>query len=260
MSKLVISSTTLKLTGEFAICFITRILGAGTFGQVWLVSRKSSLGEPKAYALKVQSKYELVEAGQARAVVYEKNIMAQLHRYVFLSAVDYTALTGPQELTNNPFVRVLVVTHSPFIIQLVTTYKDDQFVYMLMSLVQGGELYGLMHTSRRDGLPENRAQFYAAGVAEGLSYMHRRGYVYRDLKPENVLIDNEGYPVIVDFGFAKLVVDKTYTLCGTVSSSSRRRPLSFLASSSNRFASFPRSILLVKAVVFGPGSRPKPWS
>jgi len=56
-----------------------KILGAGTFGQVWLVSRKTSLGDRKAYALKVQSKYELVEAGQARAVVYEKNIMAQLH-------------------------------------------------------------------------------------------------------------------------------------------------------------------------------------
>jgi len=128
-----------------------KILGAGTFGQVWLVSRKTSLGDRRAYALKVQSKYELVEAGQARAVVYEKNIMAQLH--------------------------------SPFIIQLVTTYKDENFVYMLMSLVQGGELYAIMHTARRDGLSESKAKFYTAGIAEGLGYMHRRGFVYRDLKP-----------------------------------------------------------------------------
>jgi protein kinase A len=135
------------------------------------------------YALKVQSKYELVEAGQARAVVDEKNIMAALH--------------------------------SPFLIELVTTYKDEAFVYMLMSLIQGGELYGIMHTARRDGIPEKEARFYIAGIVEGLSYMHRRGYVYRDLKPENVLIDAKGYPVIVDFGFAKLVLDKTYTLCGT---------------------------------------------
>lgn len=160
-----------------------KILGAGTFGQVWLVSRSTTAGDQKAYALKVQSKYELVEAGQAKAVVYEKNIMAQLH--------------------------------SPFIINLVTTYKDKNFVYMLMDLVQGGELYGIMHSTRRDYIPEPKAKFYLAGIAEGLGYMHRRGFVYRDLKPENVLIDSKGYPVIVDFGFAKLVVDKTFTLCGT---------------------------------------------
>ena len=110
---------------------------------------------------------------------------------------------------------IMAALHSPFLIELVTTYKDECFVYMLMSLVQGGELHAIIHTSRRDGIPEIQAKFYLAGVAEGLSYMHRRGYVYRDLKPENVLIDSKGYPVIVDFGFAKLVVDKTYTLCGT---------------------------------------------
>lgn len=120
-----------------------KILGAGTFGQVWLVSRQASSGERKAYALKVQAKFELVEAGQARAVVHEKNIMAALH--------------------------------SPFLIQLVTTYKDESFVYMLMGLVQGGELYALMHTSKRDGMSEKKAMFYLAGIAEGLGYMHRRG-------------------------------------------------------------------------------------
>jgi serine/threonine protein kinase len=88
-------------------------------------------------------------------------------------------------------------------------------VYMLMEMVQGGELYGIIHTRRRDGVNEADAKFYAAGIAEGLAYMHRRSFVYRDLKPENVMIDAQGYPVIVDFGFAKYVADKTYTLCGT---------------------------------------------
>lgn len=54
---------------------------------------------------------------------------------------------------------------------------------MLMQLVQGGELYSVIHTTRRHGLPEAQARFYAAGVADGLAYMHKRGYVYRDLKP-----------------------------------------------------------------------------
>ena len=118
------------------------ILGSGTFGQVWLVSRVNSSGDPQAYALKVQSKYDLVDSGQARAVVEEKNIMAALH--------------------------------SPFLISLVTTYKDENCVYMLMELVQGGELYSVM-ANGEGGIKEDKAKFYVAGIAEGLLYMHRRG-------------------------------------------------------------------------------------
>lgn len=160
------------------------ILGAGTFGQVWLVSSEGSDGQRVPYALKIQSKYELLQDGQAKAVANEKNIMAMLQH--------------------------------PFLIRLANTYQDDKFVYMLLGLVQGGELYTIVHgNGRKHGIPDKEAQFYAAGIAEGLGYMHRRGFVYRDLKPENVLIDSEGYTVIVDFGFAKYVADKTYTLCGT---------------------------------------------
>ncbi|GAX28827.1 cGMP-dependent protein kinase 1 [Fistulifera solaris] len=159
-----------------------KILGAGTFGQVWLVSRNSH-GERVPYALKVQSKYELIQDGQAKAVVQEKNIMATLRH--------------------------------PFLIRLVNSYQDESFVYMVMELIQGGELYNVIHTDDHDSLPEDQARFYGAGISEGLVFMHKRGFVYRDLKPENVLINAHGYPVIIDFGFAKCVTDKTYTLCGT---------------------------------------------
>jgi hypothetical protein len=148
------------------------ILGAGTFGQVWLVSKDAPDGTRRPYALKIQSKYELVESAQAKGVVAEKNIMQQLN--------------------------------SPFIIQLVQTYQDSPYVYMLLGLVQGGELFSLLHQESFDGVSEKDAKFYAAGILEGLSYMHRRHILYRDLKPENVLIDNQGYPVIVDLGFGKL--------------------------------------------------------
>ena len=149
------------------------ILGAGTFGQVWLVSHQGASGIRRPYALKIQSKYELIADQQAKGVVREKNIMKELHH--------------------------------PFLINLVQTYQDPQRVYMLLGLVQGGELFSLIHQATHDGIPEKDVKFYAAGIIEGLSYMHRRQILYRDLKPENVLIDGDGYPVIVDFGFGTFV-------------------------------------------------------
>lgn len=113
-----------------------KVLGAGTFGIVFLVSRYTSIGQSKAYALKVQSKYELCSSHQAHAVVYEKEIMARLHH--------------------------------PFLIGLVQTYQDKDFVYILLDLVQGGELYSYIHTPSRDFLPEPDSRFYAACIAEGL--------------------------------------------------------------------------------------------
>jgi CRP-like cAMP-binding protein len=98
------------------------ILGAGTFGQVWLVSSEGPDGKRIPYALKVQSKYELIQDGQAKAVANEKNIMAAMN--------------------------------SPFLISLVNTYQDDKFVYMLLGLVQGGELYNVRYSwGLRGALP-----------------------------------------------------------------------------------------------------------
>ena len=136
------------------------ILGAGTFGMVYLVSRTNAIGERVAYALKVQSKYELIKEGQASAVICEKNIMAKLQH--------------------------------PFLIGLINSYHDETFVYILLQLIQGGELYSYIHTKTHDYLSESSARFYAACIGEGLGYMHKQGYIYRDLKPENVLVDHTG--------------------------------------------------------------------
>lgn len=168
--KATISSTT---TSQIPLKSVKKhaILGEGTFGQVWLVSHDDPDGIRHAYALKIQSKYELVQNHQDKGVVHEKNIMQQLNH--------------------------------PFLINLVQTYQDKQYVYMLLMIVQGGELYSLLHQSTYDGISERDAKFYASGILEGLSHMHRSNILYRDLKPENVLIDDHGYPVIVDLGFGK---------------------------------------------------------
>jgi protein kinase A len=65
-------------------------------------------------------------------------------------------------------------------------------------------------------MPEKNAKFYALVIADVVSFMHRQHIIFRDLKPENVLIDEEGYPALCDFGFAKYCPsDETATFCGT---------------------------------------------
>merc|ERR1719276_273156 len=157
-----------------------RILGVGTFGKVWLVSHKRT-GVP--YALKMLSKREIIGHHQVEGVIREKNIM---------SSIDH-----------------------PFVVNLICTFQDDRHLYMLIELVQGGELFSVIHTETRDGVPNANSRFYAACILESLSHLHHRHISYRDLKPENILIDSFGYCVLVDLGFAKVVMDKTYTLCGT---------------------------------------------
>lgn len=63
--------------------------------------------------------------------------------------------------------------------------------------------------------PNPVAKFYAAEVTLALDYLHSQGIIYRDLKPENLLLDRHGHLKITDFGFAKEVPDITWTLCGT---------------------------------------------
>jgi len=157
-----------------------RILGVGTFGKVWLVSHKRT-GKP--YALKMLSKREIIGHHQVEGVIREKNIM---------SSVDH-----------------------PCVVNLISTFQDERSLYMLIELVQGGELFSVIHTETRDGIPNANSRFYAACILESLSHLHHRHISYRDLKPENILIDGLGYCVLVDLGFAKIVMDKTYTLCGT---------------------------------------------
>ena len=105
----------------------------------------------------------------------------------------------------------------PFIIELVNVYQSSDSLFMLIKLIQGGELYTLMRKKGEEGetISEKDGKFYSGCILAGLAYMHRRKIIYRDLKPENVLIRKDGYATIVDLGFAKVVQDKTFTLCGT---------------------------------------------
>ncbi|GAM18484.1 hypothetical protein SAMD00019534_016590 [Acytostelium subglobosum LB1] len=93
------------------------------------------------------------------------------------------------------------------------SFQDEKKIYLLFEYVAGGEVF--THLRRSGKFNDNLAKFYAAEIVLALEHMHRHNIVYRDLKPENLLIDHQGHIKITDFGFAKRVIDRTFTLCGT---------------------------------------------
>lgn len=154
-------------------------LGVGAFGVVTLeMDRRTG----KTYALKAVSKGYLVQLRMENSVLNEKKI---------LKMVD-----------------------SPFVVRLVATYNGRDHVYFLLEAALGGELFTTYERFRLYG-KEPHARFYVGCVAEALSQLHERDVVYRDLKPENLLLDARGYCKLTDMGLAKVVQGKTYTLVGT---------------------------------------------
>jgi CRP-like cAMP-binding protein len=186
-----------------------RMLGMGAFGKVWLVSHS---GEP--YAMKMLDKLHLIEGEQVTSCLREKNIMQSLHH--------------------------------PFLLGMISSFQDQYNVYLLLPLVQCGELFNVIHTDTRDGLPNAEACFYAACVLDALGYLHVRNICYRDLKPENILVDEKGYCVVIDMGFAKLVANKTYTLCGTPGKQPQMLFASLLLDVTSHSLYCPKSILPLK--------------
>ncbi|QRW17660.1 protein kinase A [Rhizoctonia solani] len=93
------------------------------------------------------------------------------------------------------------------------TFQDHLNVYMLLSYVPGGELFS--HLRRAGRFSPDVTRFYLSTIVLALRHLHAYDIIYRDLKPENLLLDHRGYLRITDFGFAKIVQDRTWTLCGT---------------------------------------------
>lgn len=91
-------------------------------------------------------------------------------------------------------------------------FQDDNAVYLLLDYVAGGELFS--HLRRSERFEAQVAKFYAAEVASAIRDIHAVTVVHRGLKPENILIAPSGHIRIIDFGFAKIVPDITYTMCG----------------------------------------------
>lgn len=93
----------------------------------------------------------------------------------------------------------------PFLMSLVTAFQDDYSLYMLLGVCSGGELYAVMSKAEGRRLSQRSVRFYTACILDGLAYMHSKNICHRDLKAENVMLDKDGYCVIIDFGFGKLL-------------------------------------------------------
>jgi serine/threonine protein kinase len=111
---------------------------------------------------------------------------------------------------------VLIQATSPFLVGMKFSFQTTDKLYLVLDYMNGGELF--YHLQKETAFSEERARFYTAEIALALEHLHRYNIVYRDLKPENVLLDSRGHIALTDFGLCKENVsldDTTNTFCGT---------------------------------------------
>ncbi|OMJ85557.1 hypothetical protein SteCoe_13099 [Stentor coeruleus] len=157
---------------------ILQTLGTGSFGRV----RLARIKQTGAYvALKILKKAEILKLKQVDHVISEFSILRTINH--------------------------------PFLVNLLGYTQDDRYLYFALEFVQGGELFTYLRTVGK--LDVAHARLYAGQIVIMFEYMHSLNIVYRDLKPENLLICADGYLKLTDFGFAKVIEGRTYTLCGT---------------------------------------------
>ena len=157
------------------------VIGRGTFGKVYQVRKKSN---QKIFAMKILRKDKIIQMRLIPKIKAEREIL--------------------QNNTN------------PYIVNLHYAFQTDTKLYLVMDFVNGGELFTYLNREKKFKL--DRVKQYAAELVDAISYLHNNGVLYRDLKPENVLLDSDGHIRIIDFGLAKINMkpnQKTYSFCGT---------------------------------------------
>ncbi|XP_012275008.1 serine/threonine-protein kinase S6KL [Orussus abietinus] len=186
----------------------------------WPVARFEAIFLPEFKVLKNPLKSEfafvdLIETGAYRQVykVRERGIGGVYALKVLNKAkilADDAVVQAKQE------VAILkAVGHYPFILTPVRHWQGRKTLYILTEYIGGGELYSLIEDY--GCLPEDVVRIYIAEIALALDFLHNAGIIHRDLKATNVLLNDEGHAVLIDFGLAKWLrpTHKTSTFCGT---------------------------------------------
>lgn len=163
---------------------ILRLIGKGTFGQVYQVRKKDT---NRIYAMKVLSKKVIVQKKEVAHTVGERNILVRT-----------------------------ATSESPFIVGLKFSFQTSNDLFLVTDYMSGGELF--WHLQKEGRFDEKRAKFYIAELILAIQHLHHNDIVYRDLKPENILLDANGHIALCDFGLSKANLtknDTTNTFCGT---------------------------------------------
>ena len=153
---------------------VLKALGKGYFGRVFLVEKKD---DKQLYALKVISKLDIIKRNFFENLKNEKKIMEQIK--------------------------------NPFVVNLEYCFASPSYVFFAMKFKQGGELYH--HLRKATRFEESSTKFYACQILSGLAYLHSMNIMYRDMKPENVLLDENGNACLADFGISKVLDPKETT-------------------------------------------------
>jgi serine/threonine protein kinase len=156
------------------------VIGRGYYGKVMLCQKLDTM---ELYAIKTVQKKKLQESGKSETIITERNIMMRAQH--------------------------------PFIVNLCFAFQTPTKFYLGLEYVPGGELF--YHMERLGTIQIDDARLYVAEIGLALSYLHSIGIIYRDLKPENVLLDGSGHIKLTDFGLSKAIdnVISTSTFCGT---------------------------------------------
>jgi len=149
-----------------------RLIGKGAIGKVYLVKLKNDTSDhPKLYAVKIITKDEMLKKNKVRRVMTEREILA-------------------------------TVNH-PYVVGLYASFQTPTRLYFVMDYMAGGEFFKMLQAQPSKRLPEDAVRFYTAEVTLALQYLHHLGFIYRDLKPENVLMRQDGHIALADFDLSK---------------------------------------------------------
>ena len=191
-AKVIIDSATHTTTRHF---HMLRIIGKGAFGQVRLVQKKDT-GE--IYALKTMVKSAMMEKKQAGHVRSERNVLA-----MNAEAGGSSSSSSSSASSAAASARAAEAGAGSRITKLHYSFQDAHNLYLILEFLPGGDLMGML--MKEDIFTEEATRFYCAEAMMAIAAVHALGYIHRDLKPDNLLLDHNGHLKLTDLGLCKKV-------------------------------------------------------